>query len=145
MKLLFTNKKIGMNYSKIDSIEAGICLHGNEVKSLAISNANIDDSFVLIKNNEAWLMNCYITEYKSNNSFYDYDPLRNRKLLLHKNEIIKYDYQCKKFKYNLIPSRVYFKNKKIKIEIWICKSKKQYDHREDLKKRSLDREIKNYY
>lgn len=143
MKLLFPNKKINLNYFILDKYEAGIELAGTEVKSIMKANANIDEAFVIIKNQEAFIINMYIAPFKEGN-INNVDSHRNRKLLLHKNEIIKIDYQVKKGRLTIVPTKVYLQNGMIKLEIAICKSKKAPDKREDLKKRDSAREMKRY-
>ena len=143
MKLLFPNKKINLNYFIEDKYEAGIELKGTEVKSIIKANANIDEAFVIIRNQEAYVINMYVAPFKEGN-INNVDPNRNRKLLLHKNEIIKMDYQVKKNRLTIIPTKVYLQNGMIKMEVAICKSKKAPDKREDIKKRDADRERRKY-
>lgn len=143
MKLLFPNKKINLNYFVEEKFEAGIELKGTEVKSITRANANIDEAFVIVRNNEMFVINMYVAPFKEGN-INNVDSHRNRKLLLHKNEIIKIDYKVKKNRWTIIPSKVYLQNGKIKMEICICKSKKAPDKREDLKKRDADRERRKY-
>ena len=143
MKLLFLNKKINLNYFIEDKYEAGIELKGTEVKSIIKANANIDEAFVIIRNQEAYVINMYVAPFKEGN-IYNVDPNRNRKLLLHKNEITKMDYQVKKNRLTIIPIKVYLQNGMIKMEVAICKSKKAPDKREDIKKRDADRERRKY-
>jgi SsrA-binding protein len=125
MKLLIPNKKINVNYFTIDKYEAGIALNGNEVKSIVASNANINDAFCFIKNNEMYLLNAYIAPYKQDSKINKFDPYRKRKLLLHKAEIAKIEYQAKKNKLTLIPSQIYLNKNKVKVEIVLAKNKKQ--------------------
>lgn len=143
MKILFVNKKINLNYHIIDKYECGISLKGTEVKSISIANASIDESFVIIKKQQAYVMNMYVAPFKQGN-IHNVDAYRNRKLLLHKNEILKLEYQTKKEKLTIIPNKVYFKNNKIKLEIAICKSKNMHDKRQDIKKRDDLRTMKHY-
>ncbi len=144
MKILLVNKKLNFNYFVIEQYEAGIELKGYEVKSLVISNANIDQAFAVFKKNEVWILNMYIVPYQSNQSF-NLSPDRNRKLLLHKKEIIKIQNKIKKERLAIVPSKIYSKNNHIKIEICLCKSKHKADKREDIKKRDAQREIKRFY
>jgi SsrA-binding protein len=143
MKILFTNKKINLNYHIIDKYECGISLKGTEVKSIAIANASVDEAFVIIKNQQAYVMNMYIAPFKQGN-IHNVDSYRNRKLLLHKNEILKLDYRSKKERLAIIPTKVYFTNNKIKVEIATCKSKNSRDKRQDLKKADDSRIMKKY-
>jgi SsrA-binding protein len=125
MKVLISNKKANLNYFTIDKYESGISLNGNEVKSIANANGNINDAFCFIKNNEMYLLNMYIPPYKQDSKINAYDPYRKRKLLLHKDEIIKIDYQTKKNKLTIIPTLIYMNKNKIKVEIILAKSKKK--------------------
>ncbi len=143
MKLLFPNKKVNFNYFVENKYECGIELKGTEVKSLMKANANIDEAFVIIRKNEAFVINMYIAPFKEGN-INNVDSNRNRKLLLHKNEILKIDYTIKKDRLTIIPTKVYLQNGKIKMEIAICKSKKNKDKREAIKKRDADRERRKY-
>ncbi len=142
--ILFKNKKINLNYFIQESYEAGIELNGSEVKSLVNANGNIDQAFVIFKHNEAYIINMYIAPYKHTNTIEENDGYRNRKLLLHKKEIIKIQYLMKKNRWALIPNMVYLLKNKIKIELSLTKSKKKSDKREDIKKRDADREIRQY-
>lgn len=143
MKILFVNKKINLNYFITETYEAGIVLTGYEVKSLIKANANIDQSFITFKNNEAWILNMYVAPYQSKQAI-NLDPTRNRKLLLNRNEIIRIQNKIKKEKMTVIPSKFYMSKNNIKVEICLCKSKHHKDKREDLKKRDAQREIKKY-
>ena len=143
MKLLFTNKKLHLNYHMIDKYECGVSLKGTEVKSISVANASIDEAFVIIKNKQAYVINMYVAPFKQGN-IHNVDSYRNRKLLLHKNEILKLEYQSKKERLAIVPNKVYFKDNKIKIEIATCKSKNARDKRADIKKRDDLRVIKKY-
>lgn len=142
--ILFKNKKINLNYFIQESYEVGIELNGSEVKSLVNTNGNIDQAFVIFKHNEAYIINMYIAPYKHTNTIEKNDGYRNRKLLLHRKEIIKIQYLMKKNRWALIPNMVYLLKNKIKIELSLTKSKKKSDKREDIKKRDADREIRQY-
>lgn len=141
MKILFKNKKINLNYFILERYEAGIVLKGFEVKSLLIANANIDQSFIIFKHNEAYILNMYISPYKQAGVF-QLDPSRDRKLLIHKNEIIKLQQRVKKERITIIPSMIYINKDLIKVEICLCKSKHHEDKRQNLKKRDAERELK---
>ncbi len=143
MKILFPNKKIKFNYFILDTYECGIELKGTEVKSILMASANIDEAFVIIRHNEAYVINMYVAPFKEGN-INNVDSNRNRKLLLHKDEIIKINYKLKKDRLTLVPTKVYLNNGKIKLEIAICKSKKAPDKREDIKKRDANRERLKY-
>ena len=144
MHILFSNKKINLNYFLLDKYEAGIVLKGFEVKSLVEANANIDQAFIIFKGNEAYIINMYIAPYKHASTHEKLDPNATRKLLLHKNEIIKIQNKIKKEKLAVVPSIVYLSKNKIKLEICLCKSKRHGDKREDLKKRDASREARHY-
>ena len=144
MHVLFSNKKINLNYFILDKYEAGIELKGYEVKSIVKANANIDQAFVIFKKDEAYLINMYVAPYKEAGKWVQLAPDRTRKLLLHKHQIIKLQYNVKKEKAAVIPSLVYLSKDKIKVEICLCKSKKNHDKREDIKKRDNEREMKRY-
>lgn len=138
------NRKARFDYEIFDRYEAGIALTGTEVKSLREGNANIKDTYAIIKNNEAYLLNMYIKEYKEGNIF-NHDETRTRKLLLHKKEIFKMRDAITKEGYTLIPTKVYFKDNHVKVEIAVARGKKSYDKRESIKERDIKRNIaKNY-
>lgn len=139
VKVLLINKKLNFNYSVIEKIEAGIALKGVEVKSIHLNNANISDSYVIFKRNEAYVLNMHIAPYNFGN-IHNVDPLRTRKLLLHKKEIIKYQLKIKKEGLTIVPSKLYWKNNKLKMEIALVKGKKLYDKRETIKDRDQKRE-----
>ena len=134
------NKKSYFNYFIEDEIEAGIALVGTEIKSVRKGSVNITDSYVRIKNNEAYIINMFIEKYDSG-SIFNHDPSRERKLLLHKKEIKKLLEKVQKESYTLIPLKIYLKNGKAKILLGIARGKKLYDKRESIKKRDLQRQI----
>lgn len=136
------NRKAKYNYQIIDSIEAGIVLTGTEIKSLRSGKANIKDSYASVKNGEAFLINMHISTYENGNIF-NHDETRTRKLLLHKNEILKLNDKVRIEGFTLIPLKVYLKRGKAKVLIGICKGKKIYDKREDIKKRDIERSIRS--
>ena len=141
------NRKARFNYFIIEEIECGIELFGSEVKSIRNGNCNIKDSYGVIRNNEVYLINMFIKNYKEA-SIFNKEETRKRKLLLHKKEIIKLKEKIEKEGYTLIPLKVYFNKNKVKVLLGLCKSKKTYDKREVLKekeiKRKIEREIKSY-
>ena len=132
------NRKASHDYFIKDTIEAGIELKGTEIKSIRKGSANINDSYARIKNNEVFLINMYIGKYEEGNRF-NHEERRERKLLLHKKEIIKLDYEINTQRYTLIPLKLYFKKNKVKIELALAKGKKLYDTREAIKERDLKR------
>lgn len=141
------NRKARFNYFIIEEIECGIELFGSEVKSIRNGNCNIKDSYGVIRNNEVYLINMFIKNYKEA-SIFNKEEIRKRKLLLHKKEIIKLKEKIEKEGYTLVPLKVYFNRNKVKVLLGLCKGKKTYDKREVLKekeiKRKIEREIKSY-
>ena len=135
------NKKAYFNYFVEDEIEAGIVLQGTEIKSIRNSSANIKDSYIRIKNNEAYIINMYIAKYETS-SVFNHDEYRERKLLLHKKEINKLKDKIAIDGYTLIPLSIYIKNSHAKVKIGICKGKKTYDKRESIKKKDIERETR---
>lgn len=133
------NKKAYFNYFIKREIEAGIVLKGTEIKSVKKGSINITDSYIRIKNNEAYIINMFIEKYESA-SIFNHEETRERKLLLHKNEIRKLLEEVKQEGYTLVPLKVYQKNGKAKILIGVARGKKLYDKREAIKKRDELRE-----
>lgn len=140
MKIVAQNRKAYHDYFIEETLEAGMVLTGTEVKSLRDAKANLMDSYVLIKDNEVFLFNCHISPYTHGNIM-NHDPVRTRKLLLHKKELIKLQAKAAQKGYSLIPLKLYFKNGLAKAEIGLAKGKKQYEKRETIKKKEADREI----
>ena len=138
------NRKASHDYFIKDTIEVGIELKGTEIKSIRNGSVNINDAYARIKNYEVYLTNMYIAKYEEGNRF-NHDERRERKLLLHKNEIIKLEHTITTQRYTLIPLKLYFKKNKVKIELGVCQGKKLYDKRESLKEKDLKRkEMINY-
>ena len=133
------NKKAYFNYFIDSELEAGIVLKGTEIKSVRKGSVNLTDSYVRIKNNEAYIINMFIDKYDEGNIF-NHDPTRERKLLLHKKEIKRLLELTSRDGYTLVPVKLYIKNDKAKISIGIAKGKKLYDKRETIKKRDLERD-----
>ena len=139
-KLIANNKKAYHDYFIDEKYEAGIALHGTEVKSLRMGRCSIKESFVTISNKGEILINhMHISPYEKGNIF-NKDPLRTRKLLLHKSEISKMIGQINQKGYTLIPLKVYFSGSLVKVQIGLCKGKKLYDKRQDISKRDQLRE-----
>lgn len=134
------NREINFKYDIIDKIECGIELKGTEVKSIRDGMANLKDSFALIRNNEIMLKNMHISPYEHGN-IYNVNPLRDRRLLLHKKEVLKILNYIKQGGYTLVPSRIYTKGRWFKVELCICKGKKLYDKRESLKEKEAKKQI----
>ena len=138
------NRKANHEYFIKDTYEAGIELFGTEIKSIRKGNVNINDSYARVKNNEIYVINMYIAKYEEGNIF-NHDERRERKLLLHKNEILKIAHNIETNRYTLVPLKLYFKGNKAKIELGVCQGKKLYDKRESLKEKDLKRkELINY-
>lgn len=133
------NKKAYFNYFIDNEIEAGIVLKGTEIKSVRKGSVNLTDSYVRIKNNEAYIINMFIDKYDEGNIF-NHEPTRERKLLLRKKEIKRLLELTSRDGYTLVPVKLYIKNDKAKISIGIAKGKKLYDKRETIKKRDLERD-----
>ena len=133
------NKKAFFNYFIESEIEAGIVLVGTEIKSVRKGSINIKDSYIRIKDKEAYIVNMFIDKYMEG-SIFNHEPNRERKLLLHKKEIYKLQEKIIKDGYTLNPLKIYIKNGKAKILIGVARGKKLYDKRESIKKRDLERE-----
>lgn len=138
------NRKAKFDYEIVSTIEAGIVLKGTEIKSIRLGNANLKDSYAVIKNNEVFLLGMHISPYKEGNLF-NHDELRTRKLLLHKKEIFKLRDKITLEGYTLVPIKLYFNKNKAKILLGVAKGKKSYDKRESIKKRDIERDIKKQY
>lgn len=143
IKLIASNKKAYHNYFISDLTEAGIQLEGSEVKSLRNSGISLNESFVLIKNNEIFLKNAYIKAYDASSSFKP-DERRTRKLLLHRAQIDKFEKRVKEGGYTMMATKVYFKGGKAKVEVALAKGKKLFDKRQTLKDKVIQREIDRY-
>ena len=139
MEILNRNAKY--NYQIFETVEAGIVLTGTEIKSLRLGKANIKDSYVRVKNNEMYIINMHISSYDNGNIF-NHDETRERKLLLHKKEIFKFRDKIKLESYTIIPLKVYLVKGRAKVLIGLAKGKKNYDKREDIKKRDIERNIR---
>lgn len=150
IKLIANNKKAYHDYFIEDKYEAGIALHGTEVKSLRMGKCSVKESFIRIENGEMYIYGMHISPYEKGNIF-NKDPLRVRKLLLHKYQINKIAGQLAQKGYTVVPLSVYFKGSLVKIELGLAKGKKLYDKREDIAKKDARREaerefkVKNLY
>lgn len=136
------NRKARFNYEILEKYETGIELLGTEVKSVRAGQMSLEGAFVIARGGEAFLINANIPPYQPKNSPKDYDPLKNRKLLLTKKEITELAGSEKNKSLTIVPISVYNKNRKIKVEIALVKGKKKFDKRETIKKRDTDREIR---
>jgi SsrA-binding protein len=150
IKLVANNKKAYFDYFIEDKYEAGIALHGTEVKSLRMGKCSLKESFLRVEKGEVFIYNMHISPYEKGNIF-NKDPLRVRKLLMHKYEINKIAGQIVQKGYTLIPLQIYFKGSIVKVEVGLARGKKLYDKREDIAKKDQRREaekdfkVKNLY
>jgi SsrA-binding protein len=135
------NRKARFDYFIEDTYEAGIVLKGTEIKSIRQGKCNLKDSYALIKNNEAFLINAHIASYEKGNIF-NHEETRTRKLLLNKKEIYKLNSKLNMEGYTLVPLKMYFYRGKAKLLIGIGKGKKEFDKRETIKKRDVERELR---
>lgn len=139
-KVLAQNKKANHDYFIEKTFEAGMVLQGTEIKSIRAGRVQLKDSFVLIRNGEAWISNMHISPYDQGNRF-NHDPLRRRKLLLHKREIAELAGAVKRDGYTIVPLKMYIKDGYAKLLIGLGKGKKHYDKRADERKKEAKREM----
>ncbi len=140
-KVVATNRKARHTYHIIETHQAGIALTGTEVKSLREGRANLQDSYAGIERGELYLMDCHISPY-SHGNYANHEPRRPRKLLMHKREIARLFGKVQAKGFTLIPLKIYFVRGKAKVDIALARGKKLYDKREDIKRRDLDREMR---
>jgi SsrA-binding protein len=140
-KLFATNKKAFHDYSILEKLEAGIVLVGTEVKSIREARINLKDSYAMVKQGEAFLLNCHISPYSHGNR-QNHDPTRTRKLLLHDKEIRKLIGKTQEKGLTLVPLRVYLRRGKIKVELGIARGKKLHDKRETERRKEMDQEAR---
>lgn len=138
------NKKAYYDYQILDTIEAGLVLSGTEIKSIRDGRANLKDSYAIVKNGEVFILNMHISHYKEGNIF-NHNETRTRKLLLNKKEIFKLRDTVVLNGNTLVPLKIYFKNNRAKLLLGIAKGKKNYDKRESIKQRDVNRELKKQY
>ncbi|MBF0634336.1 MAG: SsrA-binding protein SmpB [Nitrospinae bacterium] len=136
-----TNRQAWANYHILDTVEAGIMLTGAEVKSIRAGQVNISDAHARVMKDEMWLMGMNVNPYRHINTFVVPDPMRSRKLLLHRKQIEKLDVALSEKGLTVIPLKLYFKKGFAKIELGVAKGKKEYDKREDIKTRDAKREM----
>lgn len=141
IKIISQNKKASFNYFLSDFTECGIELKGTEIKSLRVNGATIGDAYIVIRSGNAEIINMYIKSYDHGNLF-NHDPLRSRRLLLHKKEIKWFEIKMKQGGFTVVPTKIYFRNGKAKVEIALAKGKKLYDKRETIKNRDIERNIR---
>ena len=140
IKIVAQNRKARHDYFVEESLEAGLALHGTEVKSLRQGKCNLKDCFALVKDGEVFVHGMHISPYEQGN-IYNVDPLRPKKLLLHKAEIRRLREQVMQQGYALVPLEVYLKDGRMKLQLGVCKGKTNYDKRDDMARRDAQREI----
>jgi len=143
-KLIAENRKARFDYFIEDTYECGIALEGTEVKSVKNGNISFPDAFAEIQNNEVWVKNLHISEY-SYSSIFNHNPDRPKKLLLHREEIKKLTRKVDEKGYTLIPISIYLKDGRVKLGLGVCKGKKQYDKRDTIKTRDIQRDIQREF
>lgn len=136
-----TNRRARHEYFILETVEAGIALKGTEVKSLRAGSANLQDGHVMLRRGELWLVGMHISPFEKGN-INNHDPLRDRKLLLHRKEIVKIAGRMEEKGLAVIPLKVYFSRHVAKVELGICRGKKSYDKRETIKKRDVERQLR---
>ncbi len=139
-QIVATNRKARHNYSIIETFEAGVALQGTEVKSLREGQTSLADAFATIDDGEIWLRNLYIAEYQ-HGSWTNHDPRRNRKLLLHRQEIDRLVGKIRDGNLALMPLSLYFSEGKVKVELALARGKRAYDKRQDMAQRDAQREV----
>lgn len=144
VKLIANNKKARHDYFLEECLEAGVELHGTEVKSLRQGNCSIKEAFVHIENGEVIIYGMHVSPYEKGNIF-NKDPMRPKRLLLHKKEIMRLLGKIKEKGYTLVPVRVYFKDSRVKVEIALARGKKLYDKRQDIAKKDARREAQREF
>ena len=142
-KIIATNRKAYHDFHIDETYEAGISLLGTEVKSLREGRANLKESYAIIKDNEVFLLNCHISPY-SHGNIQNHEPLRTRKLLLHRKEIHKLWVKVSQKGLTIVPLKLYFKEGKAKVEIGVARGKRQYEKRATIKEKEVKREIERH-
>jgi SsrA-binding protein len=140
-KIAATNRKARFQYHILESFQAGIVLQGTEVKSIREGSVNLGESFASLQNGELFLCDCHISPYSHGNDA-NHDPVRRRKLLLHKREIYKLFSKVQIKGFTLVPLKMYFVNGRVKVDIALAEGKKLYDKREDIKRRDIERDLR---
>lgn len=141
IKIVSDNRQARYLYEILETYEAGIALAGTEVKSIRAGKVNLRDGYAFIRNGEAWLSNVHISPYQAGGEYFNHEPRRVRKLLLHRREINKLIGQVEQQGLTLVPLKMYFKRGRVKVSIGLAKGKKLYDKRETIKRRQDEREI----
>lgn len=142
VKVVALNKRARFDYSVEESFECGVCLLGTEVKSIKDGKISFPDAFAEVRSGEVWMRNFHISEYPFSPAAFQHDPDRQKKLLLHAQEIKRIDRRVREKGYTLIPLAVYLKKGLIKIELGLCKGKKLFDKKADIRERDLDRDMR---
>lgn len=140
IKTVVVNRRARFDYFILEKVEAGIALRGTEVKSIRNGKVNLGDAYAQIEDGEAWLLQMHISPYEQGNRF-NHDPLRRRKLLLHRRQILKLKQATQEKGLTLIPLALYFKGSHLKVELGVAKGKRHHDRREDVARRDAEREI----
>ncbi|KOO47811.1 SsrA-binding protein SmpB [Viridibacillus arvi] len=143
-KVLAQNKKAGHDFFIEETIEAGMVLQGTEIKSIRNGRVQLRDSYVRVSGNEAWISNMHVSPYEQGNRF-NHDPLRSRKLLLHKRQIAELIGRVKRDGYTIVPLKMYIKDGYAKLLIGVGKGKKNYDKRDDLRKKEAKRDMERTF
>jgi SsrA-binding protein len=141
LEILLKNKKIGLNYETLEKLEGGISLYGFEVKSLKNHTGSINESYVSIKDGEAWLLNAHIPGYQPKNTPDGFDSYRPRKLLLSKKQILEWADKVKQSNLTIMPISMYNNSKKIKVSLALARGKKKHDKRLSIKKRDIEKDL----
>jgi len=138
---LASNRRARFNYSILDTFEAGMVLRGSEIKSLREGRGNISEAYVRIDNGEAWLLNAHIAPYSAAGVYGEHDPIRPRKLLLHRKELTRLVAAAERDRLTIVPLRIYIKNRVAKVLIGLAKGKQQADKRDTIRQRDAQREM----
>lgn len=141
IKTISDNRKARFQYEILETFEAGIQLKGTEVKSVRAGKVNLGDGYVLIRQNEAWLLNVHISPYQASGEYFNHDPRRDRKLLLHRKEIRRLIGQLEQKGLTLVPLKMYLKGSLVKVLLGLGRGKKLHDKRETLKRRQDERDM----
>jgi len=143
-RVVTTNRKARHDYHVLESLEAGIALTGTEIKSVRQAAVNLSEGFAQLRNREIWLVGVHISPYKEG-SYANVDPMRERRLLLHRKEIRKLAAKLADKGTTLVPLKMYFKGNKAKLQLGLCRGKREYDRREDIRTRDAERDIRRIH
>ncbi len=139
-KMIINNRKVRFEYDILETLEAGIVLKGTEVKSIRQGGFSLSESYVVVRNGELFLVGAHIAPYEQGNQF-NHNPMRDKKLLVHKSQIRKLDASVQQKGMTLVPTKAYFVRGKVKLEIAVARGKKLYDKRQSIRDREVEREI----